>query len=462
MKDNQPGQDQIFDEIVQIADPIQREQKLNELCGNDEQLRDAILDLLNRDQQLGSFLEHPPTAIRPDDTDTTPDGQPAPPPTIANYRLLRVIGQGGMGTVWLAEQEKPVRRVVALKLIRTDTGARQIVTRFEAERQALAMMDHPHIARVLGAGTTEHGVPYFVMELVDGVPLIGYCDENRLNIEQRLRLFLQVCRAVQHAHQKGVIHRDLKPSNVLVSQSDGEPMVKVIDFGLAKAIAPEQNLTDESLHTEFGRVVGTLQYMSPEQADTGSRDIDTRTDIYSMGVMLFELLTGSTPLEKESIRQLGLLRVLEQLRTAEPVRPSSRIESSNELIADVTYQRQITSSRLHQILRGELDWIVLKALDNDRDRRYETASALGEDIIRFLNHEPVSARNLRQPTGSGNLFGKIVGWLLRVWRSCCCWWQGLPAHLSAFIERVRMRNSPTWLRKDRRQHSTFSRRHSAA
>ena len=404
MTTNQPRQDQIFDEVIQIADPIQRARKIDDLCGNDRQLRDEILDLVNRDQQMGSFLENPPTAIRPDAEDTTPDGESTPVPVITNYRLLEVIGVGGMGKVWRAEQEKPVRREVAVKLIRSETNARRIISRFEAERQALAMMDHPNIARVLGAGTTDAGAPYFVMELVRGVPLNQYCDQNRLDIQQRLELFVQVCKAVEHAHQKGIIHRDLKPTNVLVEQADGEPVAKVIDFGLAKAIEGEQKLTEESLHTEVGRVIGTLQYMSPEQATLNSKDIDTRTDIYSLGVILFELLTGSTPLKRELVREMNLLDVLERLQTTEPVRPSVRVDSSTDTISEITRHRQISPSRLQQILRGELDCIVTKALESDRDLRYETASSFSDDVLRYLNHEPVYAR----PQSSGYRLQKFV------------------------------------------------------
>ena len=404
MKNDKPQKDQIFDAVIQIEDPIQRAKKLEDLCGNDALLKDEILDLVARDAQMESFLEKPPTAVFADD-ETADNALASAAPSIPNYRFLKVIGRGGMGTVWLVEQEEPVRRQVALKLIRSDVSGSQIIARFEAERQALAMMDHPNIAKVLEAGTTVNGAPFFVMELVNGIPMNRYCDEHQLNIHDRLNLFVEVCKAVSHAHQKGIIHRDLKPSNILVENIEGQATAKVIDFGLAKAIAPELNLTDESVHTEFGRVVGTIQYMSPEQADSQSKDIDTRSDIYSLGVILFELLTGSTPIPKEIVVRSNLLELLQKLRDNKiTIRPSERIETGEKSTNNLDISRRIAPAKLHQILRGELDWIVMKALEWERSRRYETVNALSDDILRFVNHEPVQAR----PPSTGYRLQKFV------------------------------------------------------
>ena len=311
---------------------------------------------------------------------------------IGPYRLLEKLGEGGMGSVWLAQQEEPVERRVALKLIRSDIGSHDIIGRFEAERQALSMMDHPNIAKVLDAGTTEQGYPFFVMELIVGVPFTRYCDERKLTVRERLKLFVPVCKAVQHAHQKGIIHRDLKPSNVLVTIYDGEPVPKVIDFGLAKALEKSTRLTDKTLFTAFGKVVGTIQYMSPEQAEMNELDIDTRTDIYSLGVMLYELLTGSTPVDPESLANKGLVKLLEIIRDSDPPRPSQRLSSSSHQSIDVSGLRQITPNKLQQALRGELDWVVMKAIEKDRNRRYETANDLAQDLQHCLNDEPVQAR----------------------------------------------------------------------
>ena len=311
---------------------------------------------------------------------------------IGPYKLLQQIGEGGMGSVWMAEQEEPVRRRVALKLIRGDFGTKEAIARFEAERQALAMMNHQNIAKVLDAGTTDNGSPYFVMELVKGIPLTEYCDQNKLTIEERLELFIPVCRAIQHAHQKGIIHRDLKPSNVLVTLYDGKPVPKVIDFGLAKALEHTTKLTDKTMFTEFGKVVGTVQYMAPEQAEMNALDVDTRTDIYSLGVMLYELLTGSTPLDKETVNKKALLQVLAIIREKDPPRPSTRLSTTGDAVTGLSEQRKIAPAKLHQILKGELDWIVMKALEKDRTRRYETASSLADDVGRYLNSEVVQAR----------------------------------------------------------------------
>jgi serine/threonine protein kinase/tetratricopeptide (TPR) repeat protein len=304
------------------------------------------------------------------------------------YKLLEPIGEGGMGAVWMAQQTEPVKRLVALKLIKPGMDSKQVLARFEAERQALALMDHPNIARVLDAGATAAGRPYFVMELVKGVSITRYCDEHRLTPRQRLELFVPVCQAVQHAHQKGVVHRDIKPSNVLVALYDDRPSAKVIDFGIAKATG--QALTDKTLVTGFGAVVGTLEYMSPEQAQLNQLDVDTRSDVYSLGVLLYELLTGTTPLEKKRLREAAMLEILRLIREEEPPRPSARLSTTDEM-PSVAANRGLEPRKLSGLVRGDLDWIVMKALEKDRNRRYETANGLAMDVQRFLADEPVLA-----------------------------------------------------------------------
>ena len=312
---------------------------------------------------------------------------------IGPYDILEVLGEGGMGTVFLAEQKEPVARRVALKVIKVGANSRDVLARFEAERQAMAMMNHVNIARILDAGTTPDGRPFFAMELVQGVPFTEYCDGKMLGINERLRLFAQVCDGVQHAHQKGIIHRDLKPSNVLVEEIDGKPVPKVIDFGLAKAIQNSQRLTDHSLFTGIGQILGTLKYMSPEQASLDSVDIDTRTDVYSLGVMLYEVLTGTTPLDEVAIKRESALQVLQFIREREPTKPSSKLSSfSGEQASSITIKRRIDVVRLNRILAGDLDWITMKALEKDRERRYETVSGFSADINRYLGNEPVTAR----------------------------------------------------------------------
>ena len=327
------------------------------------------------------------------------------PQVIGPYQLLRPLGEGGMGSVWLAEQQEPVQRKVAIKLIKQGMDSKEVVARFEAERQALAMMSHPNIAKVLDASATETGQPYFVMELVEGIPIQKFCDKKRLSVAERLRLFVLVCEAVQHAHQKGIIHRDLKPSNVMVSMQNGAPTPKVIDFGLAKALRQNIFLTDKLVETQIGQVVGTVRYMSPEQAGSDRQNVDTRTDVYSLGVMLYELLVGSTPLERDLSNNKSILEILSSIRDREPQRPSDRLgESTDAEISEVSDFRKIDATKLRNILQGDLDWIVMKALEKSPDRRYDSAIGFGNDIQRFLKSEPVEAR----PPSKTYLLSKFV------------------------------------------------------
>jgi serine/threonine protein kinase/tetratricopeptide (TPR) repeat protein len=308
---------------------------------------------------------------------------------IGPYELHEEIGQGGMGAVYMALQEKPVRRQVALKVIKAGMDTVQVVARFEAERQALALMEHPNIARVFDAGTTDKGRPFFVMELVHGVPITQYCDQARLNPRERLALFIPVCQAIQHAHQKGIIHRDIKPSNVLVTLVDGKPVPKVIDFGVAKAV--DQRLTEKTLFTQFGSIVGTLEYMSPEQAGLSGMDVDTRSDVYALGVLLYELLTGTTPLEHERLRDAGYAEILRRIKEEEPPKPSARLSDSGERLASIAAVRRTEPSRLARAVRGDLDWIVMKAIEKSRTRRYESAGGFARDVQGYLDGDAVEA-----------------------------------------------------------------------
>ena len=318
-------------------------------------------------------------------------GHPAserPGTRIGPYKLLEKIGEGGMGVVYMAEQQEPVARRVALKIIKPGMDTQQVIARFEAERQALALMDHPNIAKVFDAGTTDSGRPYFVMELVNGIPVTQFCDQQHLTARERLELFIPICQAVQHAHQKGIIHRDIKPSNILIALYDGRPVPKVIDFGVAKAIS--QKLTEKTMFTGLGQIVGTLEYMSPEQAQPNQLDIDTRSDVYSLGVVLYELLTGDTPFDKRRLRSSAWDEMLRIIREEEPPKPSTKL-SSSEILASVAANRKIDPAKLSALVRGELDWIVMKALEKDRTRRYETASGLAADVQHYLNDEAVVA-----------------------------------------------------------------------
>ncbi len=304
------------------------------------------------------------------------------------YRLVEKIGEGGMGEVWVARQSEPVKRSVAIKLIKSGMDSKAVLARFEAERQALAIMDHPNIAKVLDGGLMPGGQPYFVMELVKGLPITEFCDRMKLTPEQRLQLFIPVCQAIQHAHQKGIIHRDIKPSNVLVAQFDDVPVPKVIDFGIAKATGG--GLSEQTVVTVFGGIVGTPQYMSPEQAMLNNLDIDTRSDVYSLGVLLYELLAGAPPFSQEDLQRAGVLEVLRIVREEEPPRPSAKL-SSSQLIATLSANRSYEPERLTKLLRSELDWIVLKALEKERSKRYETAQSFAADIQRYLSGDQVLA-----------------------------------------------------------------------
>ena len=377
--------EQIFGDALAKADATSRNAYLDEACHDDPQLRARMEELLAAHSAAGSFLKLPGG-----DQITSPyvPVSEGPRSKIGRYKLLEQIGEGGFGVVFMAEQEEPVRRLVALKIIKLGMDTRQVVARFEAERQALALMDHPSVAKVLDGGATETGRPYFVMELVKGVPITEYCDKNNLPISARLDLFSQVCHAVQHAHQKGLIHRDIKPSNVIVSTQDDRSVAKVIDFGVAKAM--QARLTEKTLFTEFQQLIGTPAYMSPEQAE-GSLDIDTRSDVYSLGVLLYELLTGSPPFDPKLLRSQPFAEMQRIIREVEPPTPSTRLGDLSDTLPAVAAQRAVEPRKLAAMLRGELDWVVMKCLEKDRKRRYESASALAADVARYLGDEPVAA-----------------------------------------------------------------------
>ncbi len=431
---------------------------MSEACGDNAELRGRVDQLLQAHQQMGSIQggSNAPTAdlMIAEQSGTI----------IGPYKLLEQIGEGGMGTVWMAQQIEPVKRLVALKLIKAGMDSKQVIARFEAERQALAIMDHPNIAKVFDGGMTgtasvepsgrrvsddpntsgfphtsglrldarhaDAGRPYFVMELVKGVPITKYCDEHRLTPRRRLELFIPVCQAIQHAHQKGVIHRDLKPSNVLVALYDGRPVPKVIDFGVAKATRAAADRQDAV--TGIGNIVGTLEYMSPEQAELNQLDIDTRSDIYSLGVLLYELLAGSPPFTKKDLEKAGMLEMLRVIREQEPSKPSTKLSTADGL-PTLAANRGTEPAKLTKLVRGELDWIVMKALEKDRNRRYETANGFAMDVQRYLADEPVQAcppsagyrlRKFARRNKGGLavaalvlfflvLLGSAVGWALR-------------------------------------------------
>jgi serine/threonine protein kinase/tetratricopeptide (TPR) repeat protein len=379
-------EEEIFHQALARSSPEERAAYLDQACAGDPALRASVEALLRAHAGGSGFLDAPAPA--PAATVDEPPVGERPGTVIGPYKLLEQIGEGGMGTVWTAQQTEPVRRLVAMKLIRAGMDSRQVIARFEAERQALALMDHAHIARVLDAGTTSAGRPYFVMDLVKGVPITRYCDEHHLTPRQRLELFIPVCQAIQHAHQKGIIHRDLKPSNVLVALYDGKPVPKVIDFGVAKAAG--QQLTDKTLVTGFGALVGTLEYMSPEQAEINQLDIDTRSDIYSLGVLLYELLAGSPPFSRQELEKAGVLEMLRVIREQEPAKPSTKLSTADGL-PTLAANRGTEPAKLAKLVRGELDWIVMKALEKDRSRRYETANGFAMDVQRYLADEPVLA-----------------------------------------------------------------------
>ncbi len=385
----------IFLNALEMPVGARRKAFVADACAGNQVLQRAVEALLiahdKEDHFLDTLFVHSPADANPSTLnygrDQLGDNEPV---YVDSYRLREQIGEGGFGLVYVAEQQKPVRRKVALKIIKPGMDDRNVVARFEAERQALAMMDHPNIAKVLGAGSTDSGRPYFVMELVSGVPITEFCDQRNLDTTSRLKLFTSVCRAVQHAHQKGVIHRDLKPSNVLVTLHDDTAVAKVIDFGVSKAVG--QNLTDKTIYTHFMAMVGTPLYMSPEQAGMSGLDIDTRSDIYSLGVLLYELVTGDTPLDRERIKSVGYDELRRIIREEEPPRPSTRLTTMGERISAVCMHRHIEPGKLTGLVRGDLDWIVMKAIEKDRSRRYATANALAEDLERFFRGEPIEAR----------------------------------------------------------------------
>jgi len=394
MSAKQPAAKEIFLTAVEKSDRVDRADYLDQACAGDPELRQRVEALLAAHDAAGSFLA---SQSYPAGTATlAPRSESVGAVTehigqviAGRYTLAQKLGEGGMGSVWVAEQTEPVKRRVALKMIRAGLGTHAVLRRFEAERQALALMDHPNIAKILDGGEAATGQPFFVMELVKGVPITRYCDELHLTIRDRLKLFGAVCHAIQHAHQKGIIHRDIKPGNVLVAVQDGMPTPKVIDFGVAKAL--NQRLTEETMNTQIGAVVGTLEYMSPEQAELSELDIDTRADIYALGVLLYELLTGTTPINKSQMKDAAIFEMLRMIKQDEPPKPSTRLTESKESLASLAAQRRTDPTRLTKEVRGELDWIVMKCLDKDRTRRYESASNLARDVERYLADDAVEA-----------------------------------------------------------------------
>lgn len=390
MSDAEQREEAVFEAALQLHG-AQRGAYLDQACAGDVALRERIEGLLGALERAGGLLDEPAVTREQASHAVVIPPTAQPGDHIGSYKLLQQIGEGGCGVVYMAEQTQPVRRRVALKILKLGMDTKQVIARFEAERQALALMDHPNIAKVLDAGSTDTGRPYFVMELVRGVKITEFCDENQLPMRQRLELFIQICQAIQHAHQKGIIHRDLKPSNILVTVNDGVPLPKVIDFGIAKATTG-QSLTDKTVFTAFEQFIGTPAYMSPEQAMMTSLDIDTRTDIYSLGVLLYELLTGKTPFEARELLQVGFDEMRRTIREKEPARPSTRLSTMVEgELTTAAKRRHTEAPKLINFVRGDLDWIVMKCLEKDRSQRYETANGLAMDLQRHLNSEPVIA-----------------------------------------------------------------------
>jgi WD40 repeat protein/serine/threonine protein kinase len=387
MSCSSPRIEDLFFAASERRDPATRAAYLDEACGTDTELRRRVEELLAAELEVGQFLESP--AVTPKLETGPVAGLESSGDVIGPYTLVELIGEGGMGVVYLAEQTRPVRRKVALKIVKPGMDTKQVIARFEAERQALALMDHPRIARVIDGGVTQSGRPYFVMELVAGTPITEFCDREQLTIPRRLDLFILVCRAVQHAHQKGIIHRDLKPSNILVALQDGVPMPKIIDFGVAKAAGA--SLTERTQLTGIHQLIGTPLYMSPEQADLSTVDIDTRSDIYSLGVLLYELLVGATPFDSDTLRTAAFDDVWRIIRENEPTRPSTRLSGLGARLTTVSNQRGSDPRKLINSVRGELDWIVMKCLEKDRTRRYDTANGLARDLMRYLADQPVEA-----------------------------------------------------------------------
>jgi non-specific serine/threonine protein kinase/serine/threonine-protein kinase len=387
MTDAHASERSIFLAALERESAQERAVYLEEACVGDPRLRAEVEALLVAHARLGE-LPPAPAASDPSGTRAELSSPEGPGAWIGPYKLLQTLGEGGMGTVYLAEQQEPVQRRVALKIIKAGLDTTDVIGRFEQERQALALMDHPNIAKVFDAGTTEAGRPYFVMELVKGIPITTFCDQEQLMPRERLELLVPVCHAVQHAHQKGIIHRDLKPSNALIALYDGKPVAKIIDFGVAKATG--QKLTERTLFTEVGQMVGTLEYMAPEQAELNNLDIDTRADIYALGVILYELLTGSPPFTGQQLRSAAFAEMLRIIREVEPPKPSTRLSSSEELLG-IAAKRKLEPKKLTRLVQGELDWIVMKCLEKERQRRYETANGLAMDLQRYLADEPVAA-----------------------------------------------------------------------
>ncbi|MHC4538323.1 MAG: protein kinase domain-containing protein [Planctomycetota bacterium] len=400
MTAEQRDEEAIFKTALKLKRPTEQMAYVKRACGSDSELLARVQALLKAHDEADDFLEAPilDRAATLDDSPVTE----GPGTVIGRYKLLEKVGEGGFGVVYMADQTKPISRRVALKIIKLGMDTKEVIARFEAERQALAMMEHPNIAKVLDAGATDTGRPYFVMELVKGIPITEYCDNNNLDTQQRLELFISVCKAIQHAHQKGIIHRDLKPSNVLITLHDGRPVPKVIDFGIAKATG--QRLTEKTLFTRFAQMVGTPEYMSPEQAEFSGLDVDTRTDIYSLGVLLYQLLTGVTPFDGEQLREAGYVEMQRIIREDDPDKPSTKLSTMGELLTDVAKHRKVAPESLRRLISGDLDWIVMKTLEKDRTRRYETASELARDIERHLADELV----LAGPPSAGYRLRKFV------------------------------------------------------